>query len=160
MVLTDIVQNIPVSRLKWAILKCPFCLADSAESVIFFSGISHFLVHYVNKIKGTGNWIPDSATGPLLSARGIGHFKILTFSHLSGMNNFSPIFALNSSSSFKERYLKCGWWLPGWSMMLFFVHDYLASCAIYIYLALFDTSSQGIMHKKTSSSSMQCKTGF
>ena len=55
------------------------------ESVVFFSGISHFLVHYVHKIRGIGNWIPESATGPLLNARRIGHFKIVTFSRLSDM---------------------------------------------------------------------------
>jgi hypothetical protein len=60
------------------------------ESGIFFSGISHFLVHYVHKIRGIGNWTRESATGPLLSARGIGHFKIATFSRLSGTSKFGP----------------------------------------------------------------------
>ena len=54
------------------------------ESAIFLRESRHFLVHYVHKIRGIGNWIPESATGPLLSARGIGHFKIATFSRLSG----------------------------------------------------------------------------
>ena len=74
--------NMPALRrliLKWLIP-----LADSVELAIFFSEISHFLVHYVHKIRGIGNWILESATGPLLSARGIGHFKIATSSRLSG----------------------------------------------------------------------------
>ena len=52
--------------LKWPI---PITLEESA---IFFSGIGHFLVHYVHKIRGIGNWIPELA-------RGIGHFKMAAF---------------------------------------------------------------------------------
>ena len=73
-----------------AILNCLIPLADSAESAIFFSGIGHFLVHYVHKIRGIGNYIPESATGPLLSAKGIGHFKIVSFGRLSGIMRNRP----------------------------------------------------------------------
>ena len=55
-------------------------LATSAESSVFYSRVGH----YVHKIREIDNWIPKWA-------RGIGHFKMDTFGHLSGIFLAKPV---------------------------------------------------------------------
>ena len=78
-----------MANLKWLIPPADYAelVGFLEELAIFFSGIGHFLVFLEGALfkqcsyrveSRISSWIPEAA-------RGIGHFKMATFGHLSGI---------------------------------------------------------------------------